>query len=96
MSKVVTAQLKDEIVRELDEFMRVNGIDRSTAIRTLLERGLNQWKIERAVSEYTKGTISLMKASELAGLSLWEFLDELQERDVTLHISIDTAESLGM
>lgn len=97
MPKVVTAQLTDERVREVEEFMRAHSIDRSTAIRKLLEKSLDQWKIERAVSKYMKGTISLMKASEVAGLSLWEFIDELQKRDITINISIDAVEEfLGM
>ena len=97
MPRIVTAQLTDEMVRDIEEFMRAHSIDRSTAIRKLLEKSLDQWKIERAVSKYMKGTISLMKASEVAGLSLWEFIDELQKRDITINISIDAVEeSLGM
>lgn len=97
MPKIVTAQLTDEMVREVEEFMRAYGIDSSTAIRKLLEKSLDQWKIERAVSKYMEGTISLMKASEVAGLSLWEFIDELQRRDKTINISLDAVEeSLGM
>jgi predicted HTH domain antitoxin len=97
MPKIVTAQLSDKMVKEVEEFMSTHGIDRSTAIRKLLEKSLDQWKIERAVSKYMAGTISLMKASEIAGLSLWEFIDELQKRDITINISIDAIEeSLGM
>jgi len=97
MSRIVTAQLQDEIVKELEEFMKVHGIDRSTAIRKLLEKSLDQWKIERGISEYMKGSTSLMKASEIAGLSLWEFIDELQKRDVTIKVSLDALEeSLGI
>lgn len=68
MPKVVTAQLTDKMVREVEEFMRAYVID-----------------------------ISLMKASEVAGLSLWEFINELQRRDITINISTDAVgESLGM
>jgi len=97
MPKIVTAQLQDEMIRELEKFMKVHGIDRSTAIRKLLEKSLDQWKIERAISEYMNGSVSLMKASEVAGLSIWEFIDELQKRDVTINISLDAVEeSLGI
>ncbi len=97
MPTIVTAQLSDEMIKEVDEFMKVHGIDRSTAIRKLLEKSLNQWRIERAVSEYMNGNISLMKASEVAGLSIWEFADELQKRDITVNVSLDAVEeSLGI
>lgn len=29
-----------------------------------------------------------MKASEVAGLSIWEFADELQKRDITVNVSL--------
>ena len=92
MSKIVTAQLTDKLIKDVDEFMKVHGIDRSTAIRKLLAQGLNQWKTERAITAYTDGAVSLMKASEAAGLSVWEFLDELKKRDITITISINTVE----
>ena len=97
MPEIITAQIKEEMVKELREFMEIYGVDRSTAIRKLLEKGLNEWKIERAISEYRDGKISLMKASEIAGVSIWEFLDELEERDISINVSWDTIEeSLGM
>lgn len=97
MPTIVTAQLSDEMMKDVEEFMRIYGVDRSTAIRNLLEKSLHQWKIERAVSEYTEGSLSLMKASEVAGLSIWEFVDELHKRDITVNISLDAVEeSLGI
>ena len=92
MPKIVTAQLTDEMKEDIDEFMKVCGVDRSTAIRKLLAQSLFQWKIERAISEYTKGNTTLMKASKNAGLSIWEFIDELQKRDITVNISLDAIE----
>lgn len=96
MPKIVTA-LTDKMIKELDEFMKIYDVDRSTAIRKLLEKSLDEWKIERSISEYMNGTVSLMKASEIAGLSIWELIDELQKRDVTVHVSLDALEeSLGI
>ncbi len=96
MPRIVTAQLTDEMVRDIEEFMRAHSIDRSTAIRKLLEKSLDQWKIERAISKYMEGTISLMKASEVAGISPWEVIDELQKRDITINIIDAVEESLEM
>jgi len=97
MPEIITAQIKEEMAKELNEFMEIYGVDRSTAIRKLLEKGLDEWKIERAISEYRDGKISLMRASEIAGVSIWEFLDELEEKDISINISWDTIEeSLGI
>ena len=92
MPKIVTAQITDEMIKDVNEFMKMYGVDRSTAIRQLLAKSLDQWKIERAVAEYMNKRMSLMKASEIAGLSVWEFIDELQKRDISVNISFDTME----
>lgn len=97
MPEIITAQIKEEMAKELNEFMQIYGVDRSTAIRKLLEKGLDEWKIERAISGYRNGKISLMRASEIAGVSVWEFLDELEEKGISINISWDTIEeSLGI
>jgi predicted HTH domain antitoxin len=97
MSEIITAQVKNEIAKELREYMEVYGIDRSAAIRKLLERGIRDWKIETAVTNYRDRKVSLMKASEMAGVSVWEFLDELKKRDIPVNISFKAIEkTLGV
>lgn len=92
MPKTVTAHLSDEMVRDIEEFMKVHSIDRSTAIKELLKKSIDEWKIERAISEYVTGDISMMKASEMAGLSIWNFLHELQKKNITINVSLDLEE----
>lgn len=97
MPEIITAQIKDKIANGLREYMEVSGLDRSAAIRRLLERGLRDWKLERAINEYRDGKISLMKASEKAEITVWEFLDELDRRKIPLNVSMEAFEkSLGL
>jgi len=44
--------------------------------------------MEIAVDNYVKGKTSLEKSSEIAGVSLWSFLDELRKRKVALKYSL--------
>ncbi|WP_456475352.1 UPF0175 family protein [Candidatus Pyrohabitans sp.] len=97
MPEIITAQIKDNIARGLREYMEASGLDRSAAIRRLLERGLRDWKLEQAINEYRDGKISLMKASEKAEITVWEFLDELDRRKIPLNVSMEAFEkSLGL
>ncbi len=50
-------------------------------------------KMEVAVDSYVKGKTSLERSSEVAGVSLWTFLDELRNRNVALKYSLTDAES---
>ena len=43
---------------------------------------MKQYKLERAVERYAKSKASLGKAAEEAGLTLWEMMDTLKEKNV--------------
>ena len=49
-------------------------------------------KIELAVALYARGVLSLGQARRLAGLSKWEFLEELAKRDVERHYTREELE----
>lgn len=89
LSLVVPRQLRKSI-KALQE---LTGEDQSTLLRRLLDKGLVEVKMEIAVENYIKGKTSLEKSSEIAGVSLWSFLDELRKRNVSLKYSIADAEN---
>lgn len=97
MSEIITAQVKDKIAKGLRDYMEVSGLDKSSAIRRLLERGIKGWKLDRAIGEYRDGRVSLMKASEMADITVWEFIDELKRRNIPVNISFEAFEkALGV
>ena len=49
-------------------------------------------KFEIALKEYLNSKISIGKAAENAGISIWEMLDELKSRNITLNYKISDAE----
>lgn len=66
--------------------------EQSSLIRRLLKMSINEEKIEIAVKMYIDEKISLGKAAELAGVSIWEMLDELKRRNIALKYKISDAE----
>ena len=47
-------------------------LDRSMAIRLLLEEGYDNYAKRKAAEEYKTGRITISKAAEKAGFTLWE------------------------
>ncbi|KPV62861.1 MAG: hypothetical protein AOA65_1582 [Candidatus Bathyarchaeota archaeon BA1] len=80
---MLSVKLESEKMRTLEEIAREEKTDKSTVVRKLLEIGIRQWKIEKAVQLVLLGRASVWKASELAGISLREMLDVLSERKIT-------------
>lgn len=83
--KHVTARVPEELFEEIEHVREAEQTDRSTAIKRLLERGVEDWRVEYAVDRYRDGEVSLGRAAELADLSSWRFLDVLAERGVEVN-----------
>lgn len=80
--KHVTARVPEELYEAIEELRAEEHLDRSTAVARLLERGVADWRIDTAVRRYRDGEVSLGRAAEIADLSLWRFLDVLDDRQV--------------
>jgi predicted HTH domain antitoxin len=74
MSEIVSTRIPDEVARDLKE-IEEEKTDRATVIRKLLVRGINQWKIERALRLYRKGKATLWRAARLADVTLREMME---------------------
>lgn len=84
--------LPEELKEEIDKLRKLRHEDQSSFIRKLLWKSVAQEKLEYALNQYLADKISLGKAAELADLSIWEMLDELKKRKITLNYSISEAE----
>jgi predicted HTH domain antitoxin len=92
MGDKISIVLPDDLKEEIDKLKELYKEDQSTLIRKLLWKSINQEKLQFAIKEYLNDKISLGKASEFAGISIWEMLDELNKRNITLNYKIAEAE----
>lgn len=83
--KHVTARIPEEMYEAIERIRDAEHTDRSTAIKALLERGIDQWRLDEAVDRYRDGRATIGVAAEQAGLSLWRFVDVLDDRGVTVN-----------
>ena len=77
----ISARVPEDLEAELEEYVESERLDRSTAVRKLLSEGLEEWRRERALERFGAGELSLTKAADLAGLSVWEFADLVADAD---------------
>jgi len=82
----ISARVPKEIYDDLELFVKTEQTDKSTATRKLLERGLSDWKREKALALLAEGKVTVWKAASIAGVSVWEMVDLIKERRVTLPI----------
>jgi len=78
-----------ELIEKSDEIAKEKLEDRSTVMRELLALGLKQYMIDKAIGKYIEGKVSMGKAAELAGTSIWKFLDTLKERKIPIRYDLE-------
>ncbi|TQQ82903.1 hypothetical protein EGH24_05555 [Halonotius terrestris] len=79
----ISARVPDAVEAEFEEYLDAEGLDRSTAIRKLLTEQLGQWRQEQAIEGLREGSITFSRAAEIADMSVWEFAQLAEQRDVT-------------
>jgi predicted transcriptional regulator len=75
-----SVRLPDDMVKALDRLAKKEGTDRSTVMKRALAKGIRELAMESAMDEYERGGVTAWGAARRAGVSLWEFLDELKRR----------------
>lgn len=79
----ISARVPDDLEAELEAYLDDENLDRSTAVRKLLAEGLEEWRHERALEQLAAGKVTVTRAAEIAGLSVWEFTHIAREKNVT-------------
>ena len=97
MSQPLGIRLPKEILEKINRLSKEEMQDRSTIIRKLLVLGYAQLIRKRAAEEYVNGSITLSKAAEQAGLTVWEMEKYLVEGGFKSSYSIEDLEKeLGL
>ncbi|MHA1145550.1 MAG: UPF0175 family protein [Candidatus Helarchaeota archaeon] len=85
--KNIASRIHKELEADIEEFMKERGLDKSSAIRIILQIGIAEWKKNRAIELYKIKRITLWKASQMAGLSLREIIEELNRRKIPINVT---------
>lgn len=91
----ISTRVPEELETELEAYLEAERLDRSTAVRKLLSEGLEEWRRERALESLASGDVTLSRAAERAGMSVWDFAQLAKERDVTWVDGAHVEDDLG-
>lgn len=84
----INVRVPDDLLDTLDRLSDEEGLNRSTVIRRLLERGYNEFMLERAADRYRREDITISEAADLAECTLWEMERYLVQEGYTSEYSI--------
>ena len=89
---LISTRVTEELDEELEWYAKKEKVGKTIALRKVLDKGLKEIKVEHALELYEKGKITLMKASEIAAIPLWEIFDIIREKKVPMHYTIEDVE----
>ena len=72
--KITGVRLDTEMERDVQEVVREESVDKSTALRMLVGEGYREWRLKRALRQLSAGEVSVWQASKVAGMALLDFL----------------------
>lgn len=84
-TRILSTRIEDVIVSQIDNFSNNEGLDRASFIKNLIIKGLAEYKLNSAVRLYREKKVSLSRASEIAEISLYDFISLMSENDLTLN-----------
>lgn len=87
--RTVASRLPEHMVRDLELVEKIEQTDRATAVRKLLARSLEEWKLDYYGRRYGEGELTLAKAAEEAEVSLWRMMDHVRRRKITAQYDVE-------
>lgn len=86
--KHLTSRVHRRQMEMLDHISREENIDRSAALRKVLDIGLQEYMKRKAVEDYRRGRLSIGRAAEDAGMSIAEFYNVLGQEGVSIRLNM--------
>jgi predicted HTH domain antitoxin len=77
------------MAKDLGEIEKEEKTCRAIVVRKLLARAIADWKLERALNLYCDGKVTLQKAAKISGLTLWEMMEIVKERKISLQYTYE-------
>ena len=89
MAKPTTIRIPEDLLEEIDQFVKELKLDRSTYLREVLRKGFSIDKQDRLLLKYTSGELSQLEVCEELGWNPWEFLAQLKARNLHLNVTLE-------
>lgn len=86
--EVVSVSLPKDRVRMIERIAEEEKVDKSTILERAVENYIREWFLKKALNSYTSGEVTLSRAAEIAGITIWEMIDEISKRKITTQYDV--------
>lgn len=93
MGEAIGIRFDDDTLKKIDELGIDDDLDRSSAVRKLVNLGYQSHVQKKATDQYRQGKVTLSQAARTARLTLWEMEKALVESGYKSEYSTEDLES---
>jgi predicted HTH domain antitoxin len=80
----INLRLDTDLARELEQIAREESLRKTDIVRKYVIEGVKNRRLEQAIRRFQLGQITLERAAQSAGLTIYEMMDVLRDRGITL------------
>ena len=91
MSELISTRIDRKTSQEIIKLAKEKNVGKTIILREAINKGLADLKLDFALELYKKGKVTLWKASGIAQLSLWEFIDIIKREKIPFNYSLEDA-----
>src|SRR3989338_5811924 len=85
----VTARLGSETVDYIKKVSKIFDLDKSTAFRNILQKGIQEDKKEKALELYINGKFSIEQAAKFADMYIGEFFELMRTKGIESNLTLE-------
>lgn len=89
MAKPTTIRIPEDLLEEIDRFVKESKLDRAAYLREMLQKGFLVDKQDRMLTKYARGELSQMEVCRELKWNPWDFLAHLKARNLYLNVSLE-------
>ena len=89
MAKPTTVRIPEDLLNEIDQFIKEFQLDRSAYLREVLRKGFSLDKQDRLMLRYARRELSQTEVCKELKWDLWKFLSQLKARNMYLNVELE-------
>ncbi|KXB05134.1 hypothetical protein AKJ48_00300 [candidate division MSBL1 archaeon SCGC-AAA261O19] len=80
----IATRVDKDLLAQIKEIEREMKADRAEVIRRLLDEGIKQRQLDKAMTMLRNDKVTVSKAAEIAGVSIWEMIEVMREKQIPI------------
>lgn len=88
-TRFLGARMEEEIYEIVDKVSKEEKIDKTSAIKILVQEGWKELRLKKALNYYRDGLISVDKAAKISGITINEMMKEIASSGIKSEETIE-------